>query len=189
MQKETARYIRHSLKGTNGSKEVLKENGREKDTKDKDALIPARVATLHNELDILSTEKISLASRLVQLLTRVNARLDHDLNRVMMLSGEHVTEHYEVRGGYVVGVTPVPSGSTTVNIPSANIATGLGRVNAAEKVTESLRAALGTDSISGIAALTPANSGTPAPTTVPNHGPPQKRTCTSLVAVAAYMPG
>ncbi|TDL29390.1 hypothetical protein BD410DRAFT_892695 [Rickenella mellea] len=114
IHKETTRYIRHATKPKDA-----KDNGKEKekDTKDKDAGIPAKVAADYQELDKMSGEKIALAERVVELLTRVNARLDNDLSRVVALSGEHLPpEHVEVRGGYVVSVTPaaapvIPGGS------------------------------------------------------------------------------
>jgi hypothetical protein len=166
VQKETTRYIRHALKSSNGSKDA-KENGKEKDTKDKDALIPARVAALHTEIEQLSRDKIALANRLVNLLTRVNARLDHDLAKVMVLSGEQPTEQYEVKGGYVVGVTPIAPSASTSSIPSASAMGGFGRANAAEKVSESLRAALANEvaPISAVVAASPSAS----------SAPPQKR--------------
>lgn len=61
-------------------------------------------------LDVLAEEKIALATRLVTLLTRVNARLEHDFGRIVTLSGDPNAplEHVEVRGGYVVNVLPNP---------------------------------------------------------------------------------
>ena len=103
IQKETTRYIRHALKNSGTPKEG-KENGKDKDAKD--AQIPGRVAQAYAELDQLANEKIQLSARLVELLTRVGARLDHDLGKVIQLSGEPPQEQYEVRGGYVVGTLP-----------------------------------------------------------------------------------
>ena len=135
IHKETTRYIRHGLKGS--IPKDPKENGKEKDTKDKDALIPARVTAAYAELDRLSAEKMALAQRLVETMTRVNARLDHDLGRVVRLTGEPPQEHYEVRGGYVVGTLPNHSGAPVTL--SANVTSS--RSTAIDKVVETLRAA------------------------------------------------
>ena len=108
---------------------------------------------------------MTLASRLVNLLTRVRARLDHDLAKVLQLSGEQPTEHYEVRGGYVVGVTPVAPGlSASLSTPGA--AGGISR-NVVDKVTENIRAALAADpNIASVVSV-------PSPS--PSGPPPQKR--------------
>lgn len=99
----------------------------------------------------------------------------------MQLSGEQPTEHYEVRGGYVVGVTPVPPSSSSVNIPSASIASGVGRASAAEKVTESLRAALTGDGIGTVSAV--AAAGSPSA----SSGPPQKRTYSHHLTISIHL--
>ena len=102
-----------SANGNTGS--GSSQNGKEAKERDreKDAQIPGRVAAFYAELEQLSSEKIELAQRLVLVLTKVNARLDHDLGRVMQLSGEGAPEqqqHVEVKGGYVVSVTPIMGG-------------------------------------------------------------------------------
>lgn len=132
VQKDTTRYIRRALKSS--TPKDPKEDGKEKDTKDH---IPARVAAAYEELDQLSLDKIALGKRLVETMTRVSARLDHDLAKVMTLSGEPTQEHYEVRGGYVVGTLPTPSGAPITLSANATAA----RPTAIDKVVESLRAA------------------------------------------------
>jgi len=135
IQKDTTRYIRRALKSS--APKDSKENGKEKDIKERDALIPDRVAVAYKELDQLALEKIALGKRLVETMTRVSARLDHDLAKVMTLSGEPTQEHYEVRGGYVVGTLPNPSGAPITLSANATAA----RPTAIDKVVESLRAA------------------------------------------------
>lgn len=146
IQKDTTRYIRHGLKSS--AQKDPKENGKEKDTKDKDALIPARVSTAYDELNRLSLDKIALAQKLVETMTRVNARLDHDLTKVVTLSGEPAQEHYEVKGGYVVGTLPNPSGAPVTL--SANVSAA--RPTAIDKVVESLRNAEAPATTSGAVA-------------------------------------
>lgn len=184
IHKETTRYIRHGLKGSAAaaSKET---NGKDnKDTKDKDALIPGRIDLLFVEADKISQEKITLAQRLVDTLTRVNAKLDHDLARVIYLSGEGPQEQYEVQRGYVVGVvpaapsvgfvaaissnTPVVSSVSTGGAGAVGLPTAGPRNPIMEKVVDSLRAASVGELPSASAAPSPSAS---------QSGPPTKRTC------------
>jgi len=80
----------------------------------KDALIPARVAENYALLDAIHLERIALAQRLVDSLARVGARLEHDLARVVQLSGESAPqETYVVQGGYVVGTIPAGTSATS----------------------------------------------------------------------------
>lgn len=166
IQKETTRYIRHALKASGTSKEG-KENGKDKDAKD--AAIPGKVAQAYAELDQLANEKISLASRLVELLTRVSARLDHDLTKVVQLSGEPAHEQYEVRGGYVVGTLP---GAPAPIQLSANTTLPPNSARSVKEVQDSLRASISQE-------LTAVN----VPSTPSAAQGPQKRKCNTIVVV------
>lgn len=141
IQKDTTRYIRHGLK-SGGTPKEGKENGKDKDSKD--SLIPGRVSSAYDELDKLSVDKINLAAQLAETLTRVNARLEHDLTKVVALSGEPQQEQYEVRGGYVVGPAPnTAAAPVALAATSTLIATAGAR--AMKEVQENLRVALASD--------------------------------------------
>lgn len=77
IQKEGAKYVRHSLR----SAPTQPLSG-------KDSAIPAAVHAHYAEIDRLCAEKEQLARRLVQLVSRAQSRLDRDLNRVLTLQGE-----------------------------------------------------------------------------------------------------
>lgn len=144
IQKDTNKYIRNGLKGI--TPKEGKENGKDKDSKE--ALIPGRVSSAYAELDKLCADKISLAAHLVETLTRVNARLEHDLTKVITLSGEPPQEQYEVRGGYVVG--PVQLSATAPPALAANTpAISSASARPMKEVHENLRAALASDAVVG----------------------------------------
>jgi hypothetical protein len=93
IQRETGKYIRHSLRSANGStpgstNNTNANNGTPNAPSPKDAAIPAKVAADYAAIDALAIEKTALAQRLVTLITRSRARLDHDLARVLVLQGE-----------------------------------------------------------------------------------------------------
>ncbi|PCH40944.1 hypothetical protein WOLCODRAFT_24379 [Wolfiporia cocos MD-104 SS10] len=77
IQRESSKYIRHSLKSAPG--QALSA---------RDAAIPDSVAGYYTEMDQLAAEKVALAERMVQLVARARARLNHDLDRVLALQGE-----------------------------------------------------------------------------------------------------
>lgn len=148
IQKDTARYIRHSQKA--GTPKEGKENGKDKDSKD--SLIPGRVKLAHEEYSKLCADKINLAARLVETLARVYARLDHDTTRVIALSGEPPQEQYEVRNGYVVG----PAQSSTAApaaLTGGNVLAPTSGMRQVKEVQESLRAALASDVVVGTPVL------------------------------------
>ncbi|KLO10236.1 hypothetical protein SCHPADRAFT_999695 [Schizopora paradoxa] len=141
-----------STSATNGS------NSKESKEAAKDALIPARVAENYDLLDALHVERIALAQRLMDTLSRVGARLDHDLGRVVQLSGENVPqEQYVVQGGYVVGTIPAGASAS-----SAATATS-GGVNMGGAASQNAAAAAAA-AVAATTNLPPAvNVATPAP--------------------------
>ncbi|EJD03861.1 uncharacterized protein FOMMEDRAFT_83591 [Fomitiporia mediterranea MF3/22] len=141
IHKNSDRYFRHALKNLN-IKEP-KENGKDKDTKD--SAIQARVSNAFAEMEQLSKEKIALATRLVETLTRVSARLDHDHARVVQLSGEQTQEQYEVRGGYVVGT--LPGASAPIGL-SANTSISAPVPRSVRELQDSLRSAVANELVS-----------------------------------------
>ncbi|KAJ3487733.1 hypothetical protein NLI96_g3348 [Meripilus lineatus] len=80
INKEAAKYIRHS------NRTATNNPGQELSTKD--LAIPQTIKGHYAEIDKLSNEKIQLAERIEQLVNRARARLDHDLNKVLLLQGE-----------------------------------------------------------------------------------------------------
>ncbi|KAA1466560.1 hypothetical protein DENSPDRAFT_831411 [Dentipellis sp. KUC8613] len=76
IQKETAKYIRHSLR--NGATAVSA----------KDSQIPQKIKDDYVEIDRLAEEKMLLSQRMIDLITRARARLDFDLSKVLVLQGD-----------------------------------------------------------------------------------------------------
>ncbi|CAL1700209.1 unnamed protein product [Somion occarium] len=74
----SSKYIRHSVKSANGTAQLSS----------KDTNIPAIVKANYAEIDRLAAEKQRLSERIVQLITRARARLEHDLNKVLILQGD-----------------------------------------------------------------------------------------------------
>jgi len=88
IQKEASKYIRHTLR----SVQAQSQNGTSLPspipTKEKDAQLPAKIQASYAEIDKLAAEKLEIAQRVVELITRARARLDHDLSKVLVLQGE-----------------------------------------------------------------------------------------------------
>ncbi|GBE79810.1 hypothetical protein SCP_0210110 [Sparassis crispa] len=80
IQKETAKYIRHSLRSATMSPA--------QSLPPKDSAIPPAIEASYAEIDQLAEEKEKLAQRLVKLIERARTRLEYDLNRVLILQGE-----------------------------------------------------------------------------------------------------
>lgn len=85
--KDQARYIKHVLR------QSLQTDAGATNIK---AHLPARIGAAYAEVDKLSEEKIQLASRLVGLLARAQARLDADVVQVRALHGESTDEICEL---------------------------------------------------------------------------------------------
>ncbi|RPD80838.1 hypothetical protein L226DRAFT_121828 [Lentinus tigrinus ALCF2SS1-7] len=86
IRKETQKYFRHSQKNAGQPLPA------------KDAAIPEIVNGLYAQVDVLAAEKVALATRLVKLLERAMARLQHDLQKILKLQGEEPglppTQHF-----------------------------------------------------------------------------------------------
>ena len=50
--------------------------------------LPGRISVAYAEIEALTTEKISIARQIIELLSRTRARLDGDLSKVRILQGE-----------------------------------------------------------------------------------------------------
>jgi hypothetical protein len=73
INKETAKYLKHVLRGQ---------------TTQKDSSMHTKTAADFAAAAALADEKVALAERLVALLSRTRARLDHDLGKMLVLQGE-----------------------------------------------------------------------------------------------------
>lgn len=79
IQSRTQSYIRHTIRPGTGPK-------------DKDLLLPQKVQTDYEEVEKLGKQKIELANRLVELLSRACGRLDFDLGRIHSANGDTLPE-------------------------------------------------------------------------------------------------
>lgn len=101
IDKDSARYIRHSLRATSSTAAPSPSTP---GPSAKSSLLPAKISASYAEISQLSSEKILLSQRIVDLITRTRARLDADLAKVRILSGE-VIEHHAAASpgdGYVM---------------------------------------------------------------------------------------
>lgn len=102
--------------------------------KDKDRVPPSpsaeKLKDAQEKLSALADDKVSLASRIVELLSRKRARLEYDLGRVLVLQGE--TDPASIFAGAAV--------STPVSVPGLGTpGYVLGGRNPAAQINESLR--------------------------------------------------
>jgi hypothetical protein len=88
IQKEASKYIRHTLRNVQAQAQNGTSVPSPIPTKEKDALLPAKIQTSYAEIDKLAVEKLELAQRIVELITRARARLDYDLSKVLILQGD-----------------------------------------------------------------------------------------------------
>lgn len=110
--KDQARYIKYSLRqdpAVPSPAQIGKLNGAAGDapgeapqvsTQNKPvskAHLPARIAASYVEIDALSNEKVTLAQRMIDLITRTRARVDANLAHVQVLQGESVSTPYNAR--------------------------------------------------------------------------------------------
>jgi len=106
-------------------------------TKEKDAQLPAKIQASYAEIDKLAAEKLELSQRVVELITRARARLDHDLSKVLILQGETP----EIMNGL---------GNSPSSLGGHNSFT-LGGRNPVNHINESLRNAIaGSTGLSGL---------------------------------------
>ncbi|KAG1768688.1 hypothetical protein EDD22DRAFT_871541 [Suillus occidentalis] len=125
LAKEAHKYMRHSLRS----------DGTDPASKEKDGTPAPPIEKLKDaqtKLSALSDEKIALASRIVDLLSRKRARLEYDLGRVLVLQGE--TDPASVFAGAAAS-TPVAA----AGLASGTAGYVLGGRNPAAQINESLR--------------------------------------------------
>ncbi|KAJ3995588.1 hypothetical protein F5050DRAFT_1766158 [Lentinula boryana] len=110
---DSARWIRHSLRGANAN--ALGSSPSSLSPSKPIAHLPAKIKQCYAEIEQLSAEKIVLAERVVDLITRTYTRLGADLNRSRVLQGERELSSEFTRS---MGVSASPS--QTGAVPSAN---------------------------------------------------------------------
>lgn len=93
--KDQLKYIKSSLKqssylptDTTGSGEQSATASPTPNGSNSKAHLPDRISAAYTEIEALTTEKISIARQIHELLTRTRARLDGDLSKVRILQGE-----------------------------------------------------------------------------------------------------
>lgn len=113
----------------------LRSDGTDPASKEKDRTPAPPIEKLKDaqtKLSALSDEKIALASRIVDLLSRKRARLEYDLGRVLVLQGE--TDPASVFAGAAASTPIAASG-----LGSATAGYVLGGRNPVAQINESLR--------------------------------------------------
>ncbi|KAH9948802.1 hypothetical protein B0H21DRAFT_689592 [Amylocystis lapponica] len=91
IHKDGGKYIRHSLRSAGATPPQALSA--------KDAAIPQTIANHYAEIDQLAVEKGQLADRLVRLVSRAQARLEHDVSNILVLQGDGDSA---LQGGYYV---------------------------------------------------------------------------------------
>lgn len=120
--KDSQKFIRHALRTES-----------EATGKDKPSSPPPteKIKQAQQTLSILADEKIALAERIVELLSRKRSRLDHDLGRVLVLQGEPDP------AAVVSGAAPLMSAGAGGALAGSGYV--LGGRNPAAHINESLR--------------------------------------------------
>jgi chromatin modification-related protein YNG2 len=106
INKETARYLKHSLAGKSTPK---------------DSNVHSKVSADYTTLSELSEEKIALAQRLVTIISRARQRLNVDLGKVLVLQGDLDSSQLATYSSIDPPVTP-PAGSLTSGLENMKIA-------------------------------------------------------------------
>ncbi|KAJ7042650.1 hypothetical protein C8F04DRAFT_1252067 [Mycena alexandri] len=143
IDRDSSRYIRHSLKASSSassSTSVSPSPAASRAPSPKSMLLPGKISAAYTEINELSVEKIALAQRIIDLISRTRARLDVDLAKVRVLQGELPEPTFAPTG---TGRIPrMPSAASVPLLETENIYSGSSR-NPASQIGESLRAALG----------------------------------------------
>ncbi|KAJ7169478.1 hypothetical protein C8R46DRAFT_896488 [Mycena filopes] len=143
IDRDSSRYIRHSLKASNSassSTSVSPSPAASRAPSPKSMLLPGKISAAYAEINELSVEKIALAQRIIELVSRTRARLDADLTKVRVLQGELPEPTFAPTGTSRVPRTP--SAASVPLLETDNIYSGSAR-NPASQISESLRTALG----------------------------------------------
>nr|GAT43676.1 predicted protein [Mycena chlorophos] len=164
--KESARYIRHSLKASNSASSSASPSASPapavpRPPSPKSQAIPPKIAANYDEIHSISAQKVALAQRIIDLVTRTQARLDAELTKVRILQGELVPDSLS------------RSNSLVAAIPDGDVYIGASR-NPVSQMSESLRNAL-TPSASASDIRQQMASPLPASVNSPSAPPPLKK--------------
>ncbi|KAJ6574690.1 hypothetical protein B0H19DRAFT_1125297 [Mycena capillaripes] len=138
IDRDSSRYIRHSLKASNSassSTSVSPSPVTSRAPSPKSMLIPGKISAAYAEINELSAEKCALAQRIIDLVSRTRARLDADLTKVRVLQGEIPDQSFTARLPRTPSIASAP-------LLEAEIYSGASRTPASQ-INESLRTALG----------------------------------------------
>ncbi|KAF9524487.1 hypothetical protein CPB83DRAFT_861235 [Crepidotus variabilis] len=187
IDRDAARYIRHSRPGTIPSTPVPDSppafSSRRESVGPNGAPIPIpqKIQASYTEIHELASEKCLLAQRLVDLISRARSKLDVDITRVKLLQGEP-PELVAAQASAIIHMKPpglmvLPSLSASAPIAVSSSADSFGAPgrNPALAISESLRNALAQPPAAERAAVSAAAS--PAPLT--GHANKKRRTTTN----------
>ncbi|OJA19910.1 hypothetical protein AZE42_03762 [Rhizopogon vesiculosus] len=137
LAKEAHKHVRHSLRSDPADP-----------SKDKDRTPPSppteKLKDAQEKLSALSDEKVALASRIVELLSRKRARLEYDLGRVLVLQGEA-----DPAAIFATAVSSTPVSVSALGVGAAGYV--LGGRNPAAQINESLRNAFAGGAVTPLA--------------------------------------
>ncbi|KAJ7071466.1 hypothetical protein C8F01DRAFT_1110645 [Mycena amicta] len=94
IDKDSSRYIRHSLKASNSTSSSSANSSPSpaptpsRPPSPKSQAIPPKISKAYEEMHAISAEKVALAQRIIDLVTRTQARLDAELTKVRILQGD-----------------------------------------------------------------------------------------------------
>ncbi|KAJ3817823.1 hypothetical protein EV361DRAFT_510916 [Lentinula raphanica] len=119
---DSARWIKHSLRGNTPSQD-LSPSPSPSPTSKSTANFPYKIQAGYAEIEKLSNEKLALAEKIINLITRTRNRLDSDINKVRVLQGEApATESISARA---LSATPTLSGTPFLGHNGNDAATSL----------------------------------------------------------------
>ncbi|KAF9478668.1 hypothetical protein BDN70DRAFT_835664 [Pholiota conissans] len=106
--RDQLRYIKASLKqgSTPSTPSSIGDQRTASPPANSKAHLPARIAAAYAEIDALSNDKVVLAQRIIDLLSRTRARLDSDLIKVRVLQGEPPEEVRASAASYLNAAPP-----------------------------------------------------------------------------------
>ncbi|KAJ7275445.1 hypothetical protein B0H12DRAFT_260868 [Mycena haematopus] len=148
IDRDSSRYIRHSLKASNSassSTSVSPSPAASRPPSPRSMLTPAKISAAYAEINTLSAEKCTLAQRIIDLVARTRARLDADLTKVRVLQGEPLDQPPAFSAPATpMASTRLPRTPSAVGLPlvDGDVYVGASR-NPASQISDSLRTALG----------------------------------------------
>ena len=162
--KDQSKYIKSSLKqssylptNTAGSGEQSANGSPTPNGSNSKAHLPGRISVAYAEIEALTTEKISIAHQIIELLSRTRARLDGDLSKIRILQGEPPEDvHPSVSPNTAHQLTLSSPYGTKRYVGSDNAVVGVSPII---QVGESLRTAAGVGKSDTIHSMPASGSG------------------------------